>query len=249
MNLQFNVDTDEVIKFTNKLEKLSKSAFPNAVRGTLNGLAFDVKKTTMPNEAKKAFIERDKRFFKSQSGVHTARGFNLNTMVAVVGFSANQKNISELTIENLEEQEHGGIIKGRKYIPINKARTSKSNNKRIAKKNRLNKIGIKNIVRTSEVGGKSEGHRFNKALHVAGVGGFVQSTLKSGVKMVWRIDGLKKSKRGRFKITPVYIVNDSEMVRIKRGTHFMQKASEKSIKKGNDIYIKEAERQFQRVFK
>lgn len=42
--MQLNVNTDATVALTNKLEKLHKSAFPVAVRSTLNSAAFDMKK-------------------------------------------------------------------------------------------------------------------------------------------------------------------------------------------------------------
>jgi hypothetical protein len=99
--MQFNVDTDEVIKFTNKLEKLNRSAFPNAVRGTLNGLALDVKTKTMPDQTEKDFTIRQKNFFKANSGVDFARGFNLRSMASIVGFYSRRPN--NQAIEDLEK--------------------------------------------------------------------------------------------------------------------------------------------------
>jgi len=133
--MQFNVDTDEVIQFTNRLEKLNGSAFPNAVRGTLNGLAFDVKTKTMPEETQKKFINRQKNFFKANSGVEVAKGFNVRSMVSVVGFKSKRPN--NQAVEDLEKQEHGGIIKGRSFLALHQARTSKSINKLVAKRNRI----------------------------------------------------------------------------------------------------------------
>lgn len=42
--IKFNVNTEELKAFTKKLETLPRSALPNAIRSTLNGAAFDVKK-------------------------------------------------------------------------------------------------------------------------------------------------------------------------------------------------------------
>ena len=47
-----NVNTDAVVALTNKLEKLHRSAFPVAVRSTLNSAAFDMKKDTILKSAK-----------------------------------------------------------------------------------------------------------------------------------------------------------------------------------------------------
>ena len=237
--MEFNVDTDEVIKFTNDLEKLNRSAFPNAVRGTLNGLAFDVKTKTMPEETKKDFINRQKNFFKANSGVDVAKGFNLRTMVSVVGFKSKRPN--NQAVENLEQQEKGGEIKGRSFLALHQARTSKSINKLVAKRNRIS--GIKNIVNTSSIEGKTEGQKFIKSIHLAGSGGFVLSHFnRKGI--LWRVDSLDRKKDGKFKLTAIQSYEKGRSVRIKKATHFMENSSVKSSKKSEEIYIKEANRQF-----
>ncbi|KKL54819.1 hypothetical protein LCGC14_2261580, partial [marine sediment metagenome] len=81
-----NVNTDKVVVFSNKLEKLHRSAFPIAIRGALNNAAFDVKKNTMPVSAEKEFTIRRKNFFKANSRVNMAKGFNVRTMQAMIGF-------------------------------------------------------------------------------------------------------------------------------------------------------------------
>jgi len=45
--MQFNINTDAAVVLTNELEKLHRSRLPNAIRGTLNSVAFDVKKHTL----------------------------------------------------------------------------------------------------------------------------------------------------------------------------------------------------------
>ncbi|KKN42121.1 hypothetical protein LCGC14_0716250, partial [marine sediment metagenome] len=72
-----NVNTDEVVRYSNKLEKLHRSAFPIAIRGTLNNAAFDVKQKTMPVSAEKEFVNRQPNFFKANSKVNMAKGFNV----------------------------------------------------------------------------------------------------------------------------------------------------------------------------
>ena len=249
MNKIFNVDTDSSIVFTNKLEKLSRSAFPNAVRGTLNKLAFDVKMVTMPKEANDSFIERDKRFFKSQSRVDMAKGFSVSSMKSGVGFMAQNSRTSDVTIENLHQQEHGGEIANRKYIPVNTSRVSKSGNRKLQTKNRITDSTIKNIVRSSTMKGKSRQQQFVHAVHEAGVGGLVEGETRTGAKIIWRVNSLTRTRDGKFKLTPIWIVNDSKKIKIKRASHFMEKASIKSAKKGNQFYQKEAERQFEKYMK
>ena len=245
--MKFNVDTNDVIVFTNKLEKLNKSAFPNAVRGTLNSLAFDVKKNTMPKSALR-FKKRQKNFFKSNSRVNMAKGSNLRSMKSEIGF-ANKAKTAKGAVEELEQQEHGGVIDDREYIPVKSARTSKNNSRMVQKRNRLGTIGIKNIVKTSGMSAKNRGGRFVQAVKEAGVGGFVQSKLKGkDLTMVWRVNSLNRTKGGRFKLTAVYKVNESKNVKV-RATHFMEKATKKTAKSANKFYIKEAERQFKKALK
>mgnify|MGYP000548203738 CR=1 FL=1 len=142
---EFNIDTDETVVFANKLERLHRAAFPNAIRGTINAMAFDVKKNTMPKSSLR-FVNREKNFFKANSRVDMARGFDTNNMEARVGFVAAGNVENKKSIEDLEAQEHGGVVGGRRYIPINGARISKSRKKKVAKKNRRGQIDRKSVV-------------------------------------------------------------------------------------------------------
>jgi len=208
--MKLNINTDAIVIHTNKLEKLSRSALPNAVRGTLNSLAFDVKSNTMPRSATR-FNKRKKNFFKSQSTVKMAKGFNVSSMESTVGFMSKSKK-SGGAVDDLEAQEHGGIIRNREYIPVKTARTGKSNKRMVQKRNRLG--NIRNLVHANKMGSKNQGSNFAMAVRRAGKGGFVQSKLKGkDVTMVWRVDSTIRKKNGNFKITPVYIVNKSKTVK------------------------------------
>ena len=79
--------------------------------------------------------------------------------------------------------------------------------------------------------------KFLFAVHEAGKGGFVQSEFK-GKKMVWRVNSLSKTEEGKFKLTAMYIVNDSKKVKIKTATHFMEEASNLTIKKALKVTFK-----------
>ena len=238
--MKFNVDTNEVIVFTNKLEKLSKSAFPNAVRGTLNGLGFDVKKNTMPEVAEKTFVTRRKNFLKANSRVEMARGFNVNSLESKVGFiPLNGKNKA---VQDLEQQEHGGKIGGRSFVPLDKARVSKSVKRSIRANNRTTKI--KNVVNVSKTRGRNESMRVLHAASKAGKGGFI---LTAGVLFRVKLFSRKNGKV-RFKLDAIYSYKKGRSVSVK-ATHFMEKATKKTMKKSTDIYIKEAERQFEKALR
>jgi len=238
--MEFNVDTDKVIIHTNKLEKLSKSAFPNAVRGTLNGLAFDVKKNTMPEVAGKTFETRRKNFLKASSRVQMARGFSVNSLESKIGFIP--FNGSNQAVQDLEKQEHGGKIGGRAFIATNKARVSRSGKRSVRGANRMGKI--KNIVNVSKTRGSSEGQKFIRSVITAGIGGHILTK-----DTLFRVKSIKNAKgRIKFKLDALYSYKKGRSVSIK-ATHFMKKATELTMKKADDIYFKEAERQFEKALR
>lgn len=248
MAIKLNVNTDAVVIFTNKLEKLTKTAFPNAVRGTLNSLAFDVKQNTMPRESDRAFINRQKNFFKANSRVETARGKDVDSMQSAVGFKATSKTKNNKAVDELEQQEHGGTIKDRSLIPLPGSRVSKNTRRKVAPRNRLGRINPKTIVRTSDVQGASEAARFIKTILHVGKGGIFQSTWK-GRDIIWRVNSLNRTKAGQFKLTALYSFKSGRVANIGKATHFMEKATMKTAKKVNEIYIKEAKRQFDKHFR
>lgn len=134
--MRLDVNTDASIQLTAKLEKLNRSAFPSAVRNTLNETAFNTKKL-VPKNAKDKFTIRQSNLFTRFVLVDKASGFNVNTMVSKVGIDANTKN---KLAEGLEKQETGGVITGRKLLAHDKARISSSPNKKVKQSNYLNKV-------------------------------------------------------------------------------------------------------------
>jgi len=212
---------------------------PNAVRGTLNGLALDVKKNTMPAETERTFVNRSKNFFKANSRVQFASGMNVNSMESVVGFMSRTENQA---VENLEQQEHGGRINSRAFVPTDKSRTGASNRKMVQKRNRLG--AIKNIVKVADAKGANDGQRFIKSVIHAGIGGFILNK-----DMIFRVDGFKRNagKYWKFKLTPVYSYKKGRTVRVE-GTGFMERATMKTMKKVDAIWAKEADYHFRKYY-
>ena len=138
-----NIDNRAVVAFTNRLEKMRKSDLPVVINQTLNSVAFDVKQRTMPNSAKSNFVERNKSFFKSSSRVKKSSGFNINNMKSEVGFIGSGTKAA--AVRGLEEQERGGTIGARDFIPMNPSRVGTSENKQVKAANRIK--SIRNIDR------------------------------------------------------------------------------------------------------
>lgn len=239
--MKLNINTDAVVKFTAKLEQISRSALPNAIRNALNKAAFDVKQRTMPKSADKNFIKRQPNFFKANSRVVMAKGFNIGSMEATVGFtSANLKGGNNYAVRDLEQQERGGTIEKRSFIPTDAARTGSS--KPVRPANRLS--GIKGIINADKSPGKTVRQKFINAVHKAGKGGYVLGNL--GKKKLYKIESITKvGGRTVIKKRALYTFEEGREVDVK-ATGFMESAT---IESANDIekfYIAEAKRQIAR---
>lgn len=239
------VNTQELEAFSDRIGGLSRTTFPKIAKETINKVALVMKKDTLLKSAADTFVSRDKNFIKQTSRVDFAKGTNINDLSATVGFLSQTSKKTKQSVQNLMQQEHGGVIGGRKYIPVNSARTGKSNRKGVSKSNTLREIGIRNIVKQSNARGANNKQKFVKSVIFAGAGGFVQGELSNGVKMIWRVNSLNRTKRGKFKLTALYIVNDSKQIQVEK-TDFSKKAAIKAVKFANDIFKKEVEERVNR---
>lgn len=235
--MQLNVNTDAVVAFTNKLEKLHRAAFPVAVRSALNSAAFDMKKHSIQVSADNIFTIRKATFFKSNSRVEKANGFDVDTMYAAVGFTGNDQ-----AIDDLHQQEKGGKINSRSFIPMQPARTSNSDKKLVRPNARLKNI---KVVDASKVTGKNEKERFVKSVIFAGAGGHVLSEF-NGKAYVWKVNSIKRTDEGSFKLTPLYSFEKGRDIQVK-STKFMAKATEMTTPKIDLFYTKAAEVQFKKA--
>lgn len=238
MSQTFKIDVREVKEFENKLRKLHKSAYPNAVRNTLDSAAFDVKQNTMPKVAKHKFIERDQRFFKANSRVEKANGWDVSRMQSIVGF-VSLKGTNK-AVDDLEQQEYGGKIKGKSFIPMRTARTGKSDRRKVQSKNRISKIN--NLVSSKNARGKNAKERFVKSVVHAGPGGIVLS--EKGI--VWRVVSLNRSNgKWKFKLDPIYSWRKKRSVTV-RATKFMEHSAKLTAKKIPLFFKKHSEYQFKK---
>lgn len=242
-NIVLDINTDAVVEFTNKLEKIRKSALPVAIRQSLNSAAFDVKQNTMPAEAKSNFVNRSKNFFKANSKVEQAQGFNVNTMKATVGFiDKNLVGSSNYAVKDLEQQEHGGKISNKSFIPTKDARGG--NAKRLVKPmNRLSSIN--NIVDAKRAKGVNKGQRFIKSAVYAGKGGYVLGE-KNGSVILWRVNSLNRTRKGSFKLTALYSYKKKRGVKVSK-TEFMKTASLQSGGKIQKYFREAAQKQIDKL--
>lgn len=250
MNIEFEIDTKEIRKFADRLGSLHRSAFPSAVRSTLNGAAFDMKKTTLLTSAKQNFEERSKNFFKANSKVIPASGWNVDTMKATTGMKS--LNGNNYAVDNLEQQEEGGTIDKKTFIAGSAARVGGRGVPR--RQMRIDRVADESIkaynIRTrrsrsgKQVAVKSEREQFTIAVNLAGKGGFVMTKAA-----IFRVNSLRKTKRGnKFKLSLIYDKKPGRKVNVK-ATHFMKEAAMKSRAKMPEIFRKEADYQFHKHLK
>jgi hypothetical protein len=244
MSRVINVNTDALVKMTARLESVNKNAMPNAVRGTLNALAFDVKKRTLPESASETFVNRNKSFFKAFTRVNMASGNKLESMQSEVGFYDRGAK-GKQAIPDLEKQEQGGTIAGRSFIPLETARTGKSRNRMVTAKNRLGRIA--NAVHAENAKGRTDKEKFMKSVIFAGVGGIVIGNYAPNV--VYRITSIENIK-GKLKVkkTPLYTYDKGRSVRV-TGTRFSEQAAMETVRTTPSIWVKEGQRILERFKK
>jgi len=250
--LQIDINTGAAAVYAARLEQAGRSKLPVAVRQTLSAVAFDVKKVTMPKTSDKAFKKRKPTFFKATSTVEKASGFDINNMRSKVGFFAPTNKLnSGHAAQDLQEQEYGGKIDKRAYIPMKPARTARGNVKEAYTLAKLNPI----VKDANKFAGKSPRQKWNAAATAVGVGGFVIGTLKnrSGSRMLWQIKDISRysviSASGTvgytfIKAEPLYSIEGKRKVSVKP-TRFMAKASEQSAAKMAQIFTDIAEKALQ----
>lgn len=271
-NLKINIESKELVRVTNRLARAGRTALPNAVKGTLNSAAFDVKKNTMPKSVKKTFTEREKTFFKSTSRVNMATGSRIEDLKSVVGFYAGQgKKETGRATKNLEQQEEGGQIGGRSFVPTDKARVSNSANKSVKTASRLGKItGIENAEKVKFINASkrptapikpkkitkkaAKSRQFTIAAIRAKAKSDAEAYVlghegKKGVRMLYKIESVstdRKTGKVVIKKKAQYAYRKNRKAGIKK-TGFMKRAANETHLNIGAIYQKEAIRQLKKL--
>lgn len=261
--LKIDIDTKNIVGHIYTLSKLHRSAMPAAVMQTLNGAAFTTKTVTMPKEADR-FEKRKPTFFKANSKVAPARGFNIDTMRSEVGFIPKPKDKSH-SVEDLHAQEHHGAIDNRAFIALPTAREGNSFSKRVKRSNYMDKMDdifdpLKQRAK-SKRSNSSLKMSFTLTAMAAGRGALIFGTdRKKGARVVFRINkisrikkitkttqrlGIKTKKWNTFVgLTELYNVKASRKVRPdSRYSGFMKKASLDAQKGMEATFIAAANKQ------
>lgn len=249
----FNVNTKEVVKFSKKLDLISKRSLPRVVKNTLNTMAFDTKKRTLIEESEKAFTNRNKTFFKRFSRVQPVKTNKIQTMRAVVGMTdSSRSGQSEQAGANMKQQQLGGKIKGRTLIPLDTARVANDNKRNVRRVNRIRNLNT--VLDTSITKGSKHRQRFIRtavfAVQRHGTSAVIQHQAQNGKTYLYRISrggNDIQTRQFNLKVTPLYSVKKGRSVNINSPTRFTLRAAKRSQKRGNQIFIKNAKRQIARI--
>ena len=243
-----DVNASGIIDFTKKLDKLKKSALPNAVRNTLNTMAFDTKKKTLLSEAKRSFVQRNPSFFRRFSKVEMAKGFNINTMRSTVGMVDRASGrSSEQAGRNMTQQQVSGRIGGRTFVPLDTARTSKSSKKNVRRANRLRNLNI--VLDTMDSRASDPKQRFVQSAVFAverfGSGAVIKHRRDDGRTFLYKVERGGSDLRTRqfnIKVTPLYSVKSGRTVSV-RAQPFTFRASVRTAKNVERIWKEKATRE------
>lgn len=122
-----DINSAQLVTYTNKLEQIGRNDLPIAVRGALNKTALHAKQKTLPAVFSREFITRRPTFLKSHAGAKLENFSNLNiaTMSSGVGIVENKSRAGD----NLEKQEEGGRFNDR-AVPMDATRAQFSRQNR-----------------------------------------------------------------------------------------------------------------------
>lgn len=249
-----NINNAAVVKHTARLEKMHRSALPVAIRGSLNNAAFDVKSRTMPKTSTQSFTVRQSNFFKANSRVEMAKGFDVRTMTAIVGFTETKlRGGNNKAIADLVAQEYGGSIGGRSFIPMDPARVGSNTTRPVQVKYRLSEL--KNVVNAQKVIAPSKKQKFVRAAFAAqkkyGRDAYVLGNVQPGGRITLsKIQSIKSTGRTSvsLKRIPVYTYKKGFVAKVKP-SKFMRRASMESGLNIEHYFIHQAQKQIERLNK
>ncbi len=244
--MKLDVNTNANIILTAKLERLNRSAFPSAVRSTLNDAAFEMKLRNLPISAKTNMTIRNPTLMRKFTGVKRANGFNVSSMYSEIGFIPKDGISGSKVPEGMEHNEVGGVDSGGAMY-LGKARTSNSLKKRVRRAARFSKSNLASTGRSSNLKNKKEGF-MSRAL--ASLNDkkpvMIKSSKGSFLVQVTSISSGTKDRKLDIKMDFLMRGRKKSPARAKP-THFNREAALKTASQMEGFYQKNATFQFNKV--
>lgn len=197
----FKVDTKDIQKLTDALREINRSAYPLAVRSTLNRAAFETKKVATTETIRHTFTTRNTFIGKSVQYERSENTFSIGSMEARAGQVSDY--LGKKT-DQLDKQEHGQpvVAKGNYTFAATPAARGGSYNKPIAKRNLLTSLDIKKLddivenpttetykeIRQSKAFATTKGRKINVLLSNAKGRKGIYTVSKNSVSLLYRLN-------------------------------------------------------------
>lgn len=236
MPIILDVNTNANIILTARLERLNKSAFPSAVRATLNDAAFEHKQKNILLSAKANMDVKNPAFFRKYTGVKRASGFNVSSMYSEAGFSPTNEIKAKKALEGMESNEVGGTDRdGGMYV--GKTRTARG----LVKKNaRFNKNNVSKLRSKSNVARMAVALKENKQTFI---------NTKKGRFLV-KVNSMEKGSDGKRKIEVDFLMRHrKKFPATAKASHFNREAAIRTSKQMEMFYNKNATFQFNKALR
>jgi hypothetical protein len=242
-----NIQSDQFVKLSNKLEKIGRADLPVAVRSTLNQMAFKMKgsggtRGQIDKRAEKDFdYRRNKTLFKVITGVEKAKGLDIGSMQSQAGV-INKSGMSKVA-EGLANQQKGGST-NQGATPLTKARISKSEAKKVRRPSYLKNLTTFDMRKRKGnrwIAAAIKAKKENKMILIEG---------KGGTNLLAKVKSFKRAGKDiKFKLDWMYRINDSGKVDLKKKRPFIDRAAQEVIKGMPDEFVRQANRRIQKSMK
>ena len=248
---RFDINSKEVVQLTAKLERLNATIMPKVVASTLNELAFDMKKKQIPKSAKIAFINRKPNFFDVFSKFTKTKIGSINTMQSEAGMIDGKR----AALKNMDNQEDGEDINN-DLIARDNIRVSNSRSKMVRSVYSLENIPkVSSLIDASKVKARNANQRYVKAAFMArklhGNNAYILGNIYKGRQTLSKIGAMSsdfKTRKLNIERTPLYSFKKNRSVPVK-SKGFINRAGFESGLKVDFIYITNARRQFDKLFR
>lgn len=241
-----DIDSRELVRFTNKLEKLHRSDLPIAIRSTMDNLAFRMKgvgktRGQIDIEAERSFDNRrNKKLFKAMTGVQKAKGFNIESMESKAGIIS--RSGRDQLAQGLADQQEGGNVKSA-ATPLDDSRINRQTRKKVRTSNYIQDLNPINITR-------NKGKRFHQRIQQA-IKNDRAITFKSrdGSIYVAEVNRLNRGQaKYRYSMKVFFRINPSKFVALKKKRPFVNNAARQVMKDLPREFEKEANKRIKRAF-
>jgi len=246
-------DNSDFKRWTEKVQKISKSAYPLAVRGTLNTLAFKTAEIAKKEVLPKNFHLRNKYIQKTVQYSKCANTFDVEKMTAITGQVA--KFVGKQT-DQLKKQELGGTDKPRKkYLKtgLPAARTGGTIAKKIkanATMSRIESAGLQTAKGINKLSGNSRQQTKQIiSTTIRTKKKYAMFTTMAGNKVIARVTSKSTRRKGAKPKANIEVLYKLQTSRSNKPRPWLKPSADKAEKEFETEFIAQAQRQYDRVMR